>query len=290
MLADLVVDAECVLGEGPLWDDREHVLRWVDISAGRVHRLDLSGEHSTYAVQQPVSALALRDDGRIVLAMRDGFGLLDETTGCVSLLAAVERDDPTTRMNDGKCDSRGRFWAGTMALDFAAGRGTIYCLDTDASHTVHPALGGVTLSNGLAWSADDRILYFIDSATQRIDAIDFDLDSGRLGRRRPFISIDSALGMPDGMAMDSEGCFWVGLWGGSVVRRFRPDGVSDRVVRVPVSQVTSCAFGGSELDVLYITTAAEGLSPDVQVTEPHAGGVFAAAVGVSGMPSTRFGG
>jgi sugar lactone lactonase YvrE len=292
MLADLALDAGCLLGEGPVWDDRQQVLRFVDIAAGHVHRFDpATGDHSSVAVHQPVSALALtHEDGELLLALRDGFGMLSEPTGTISLLVGVEADDPTTRMNDGKCDARGRFWAGTMAVDFAPERGTLYCLEAGPPASVRAALPGATLSNGLAWSADNRVLFYVDSATGRIDAIDYDIDSGMLGRRRPHIVIDAALGMPDGVAMDVEGGFWVGMWGGGAVWRFHPDGRPDRAVSVPASQVTSCAFGGPGLDVLYITTASEGLTTEDRASQPNAGCVFAASVGAVGYAPARFGG
>ena len=289
MLADRVTDVRAELGEGPVWDDRQGMLRWVDITAGVVHRLEVAtGEHASVSVGLPVSALALRADG-IIVAAQDGFALVDEGAHEVRLVGPVEPDDRSTRMNDGKCDAAGRFWAGSMAFDFAAGRGSLWCLEPDGAHTVRRVLDGLTLSNGLAWSPDDRTLYFIDSTTYRVDAIDFDLDTGTLGARRPFVTVDRGLGMPDGMAMDVDGCFWVALFGGSGVCRFTPRGALDRMVEVPATNVTSCTFGGSALDELYITTAAEGLDARARREQPHAGGLFAVDAGVSGMAPARFG-
>ena len=185
--AELLIDVRCVLGEGPVWDDRELVLRWVDIPCGVVHRFDpRTGDHSARNVGQPVGALALCErSGVVVVAIRDGFGLLDEDTGDVTIIAPVEADDRATRMNDGKCDRRGRFWAGTMANDFEPHRGSLYCLDPAGALTVERRLPDVTISNGLAWSADDRTMYYIDSVTQRVDAMDFDLATGLLTAGAP---------------------------------------------------------------------------------------------------------
>jgi sugar lactone lactonase YvrE len=288
--AELVIDVRCTLGEGPVWDDREHVLRWVDILGEQVHRYDPeTGDHTAIDVDQPVGALALCETSGLALALRDGFGLLDETTGELNLIAPVEADDPSTRMNDGKCDRRGRFWAGTMAFDAAPKRGSLYCLDPVDALNVRVWLTDVTISNGLAWSADDRTLYYIDSATRRIDAMDFDLATGTVDRRRPLFAVPVEAGLPDGMALDDDGYLWVALWGGGAVHRYAPDGTLDRIIEVPTSHVSCCTFGGSDLDVLYITTARDGLDPETLAAEPHAGSLFRCHVGVTGPAPARFG-
>jgi sugar lactone lactonase YvrE len=286
--AELVLDARCALAEGPVWDDRHGVLRWVDIDGHAIHRLDpTTGDHRIVPVGQTVGALALRRGDGLVLATATGFVALDEATGRTTLLAPVEHDDPTTRMNDGACDARGRFWAGTMALDLAPGRGSLYCFEPDG--TVRRELAGVTLSNGIEWDTDGRTMLYIDSRSQRVDTIEYDLDSGRLGTRRPLIPIAVDDGLPDGMAMDAEGGLWVCLWGAGRVQRFGPDGTPDVAVVVPATQTTSCAFGGPDLATLYVTTAREGFTPADAEEQSLAGGIFAARVAVPGLLPHRFG-
>ncbi|MFF0450014.1 SMP-30/gluconolactonase/LRE family protein [Streptomyces sp. NPDC004609] len=178
------------------------------------------------------------------------------------------------RFNDGGCDPDGRFYCGTMAYDVAPGRGSLLRLDTDGSVT--RVLTGVTISNGLAWSPD--------TATGRVDAFDYDTERG-LTARRTAVRIPDAAGLPDGLAVDAEGHLWVALWGGSAVHRYTPQGRLDAVVELPATQVTACAFGGPDLDRLYITTSRMGLDP---AAEPLAGALFRADVGVPGLPAGAY--
>jgi sugar lactone lactonase YvrE len=221
-----------------------------------------------------------------VLALQNGFGLLDTDSGQVEMIADTEADQPGNRMNDGKCDSAGRFWAGTMSFKLDAGAGSLYRLD--AEHRVSTVLSHVTLSNGLGWSPDDRTMYFIDSVTQGIDAFAFDPTTGSISNRRRLIDVASELGMPDGMTVDADGGIWVALWGGWAVHRYTPEGHLDRIVRLPVSQVTSCTFGGSDLRDLYITSAALQLEGDALAREPHAGALFCCRPGPVGLRANAY--
>jgi len=184
LAVELVLDAHALVGEGPVWDDTNGTLVWVDIMANAVHRYHpASGRNETLDVGQPVGAAVLRRDGAgLVLALRDGFGTLDERSGEVHLVAPVELDVPTNRMNDGKCDPAGRFWAGTMAFDVTPGVAALYRLDADFN--VSRMVGGITLSNGLGWSPDGRQMYYIDSTSQGVDVFEFDAGEGSLGQRR----------------------------------------------------------------------------------------------------------
>lgn len=284
-----VLDARAELGEGPIWDPEGQQVIWVDILKGLVHLFDpAASSDRTIAVGQPVGAVALRRSGGLVLAMRDGFGLLNLATGRADLIAAVEADRPANRMNDGKCDPAGRFFAGTMALDEKAGAGTLYRLDRDRS--VRPVLRGVTISNGLDWSPDNRLMYYVDSPTQRVDVFDYDVATGSFTTRRPFVQIDPSVGAPDGLSVDAEGGVWVVLWGGGAVHRYAPDGRLDRRITVPASNPTGCTFGGPDLMDLYITSSTMGLSRDRVSSEPHAGGLFRCRPGVAGRRSHQFAG
>lgn len=286
---ELVLDACAAVGEGAVWDDVRGELVWVDIPAGTMHRLTpRTGRDEQVQAGMPVGAVAMRTGGGYVLALRDGFGVLDPAGETVQLVCAVEAERRENRMNDGKCDSAGRFWAGTMAADMSPGAGTLYRLDPDLRVT--PVLGGLNVSNGMGWSPDDRTMYLIDSGAHCVDMFDFDAGTGSVNRRRRLIDIPASDGLPDGMTVDAEGCLWIAMWGGWEVRCYSPDGTLRTQVALPVSQVSSCIFGGDALDDLYVTSARAGLTPADLAREPHAGGVFRVMSAGRGTPARRFGG
>ncbi len=288
-IAEVAVAGPAEVGEGPVWDDAAGELLWVDIPVGLIHRWRPgTSTVSTIAAGQLVGAVALRRTGGLVAAVRDGFALVDEETGELELLRPVEIDRAENRMNDGKCDSAGRFWAGTMDEDMRPGAGGLYRLDRDL--TVTTVLSGVSVSNGLGWSPDDRTMYYVDSLERAIDAFDFDAQRGGLTNRRRLVAIEAEDGMPDGMAVDSAGFVWVALWGGGAIHRYGPAGELDLVVRLPVTQVSSCTFGGPDMRDLYVTSASRGLSADDRRRQPNAGAVFRVRVDVPGVPAARFGG
>jgi sugar lactone lactonase YvrE len=285
---ELVLDARADLGEGPRWDSRRQRLLWVDIMRGRVHAFAPStGECRNVAVGRPVGALASASDASLVLAVAGGFARLDLDSERLEMLAVVEADRPQNRMNDGNCDGAGRFWAGTMALDEAPGAGALYRLDPDL--TVHTMLTGVTISNGLDWSPDGRRMYYVDSPTQRIDVFDFDVATGTIANRRAFVEVPADAGVPDGLTVDAAGFVWLALWGGAALRRYAPNGTLARVVPLPVTHPTSCAFGGAALDELYVTSARRPLTAQEKARQPQAGGVFRLRPGVAGRPAHLFG-
>lgn len=239
---ELVLDARAAVGEGPVWDARENALWWIDITRQQLHRFDpRTASDVVLDLDQPVTALAPRKSGGFIAAVRDGFALLDTETGELRLIAAVEADDPQTRMNDGRCDPAGRFWAGTMASDAvkAPAVGSMYRLD--AGGNVGKVFSGVSISNGVDWSPDGTVMYFIDTLRFSVDALRFDASTGTVGCRRSLISfpeqVDPLVG-PDGMCVDSAGFLWVAFWGGSAVRRFTPDGELAGEVHLPVTHVT----------------------------------------------------
>ena len=282
--AELVLDARARLGEGPVWDAGAGELLWVDVLAGLVHRFDPgSGADRLLEVGQPVGAVVPRAAGGYALAVRDGFAVADGDG--VRLVAEVEADRPETRMNDGACDSRGRFWAGTMRFDERAGGGCLYRLD--ATGKVETMLRDVTVSNGVAWSPDDRVLYYVDTPTLGIDAFDYEPETGAISGRRRIVTIEGGAGSPDGLVVDAEGCIWLALWEGWAVRRYAPDGALLGAVELPVARVTKPAFGGEELTDLYVTTAAPA---DPDPAQPHAGGLFRLRPGVRGLPATPYAG
>ena len=265
------------LGEGPCWDDQSQSLFWVDIPAGRVNRLSEAGVHSSWDVGAPAGAAVPRASGGLVVAAGNGFLALDTLTGDVSELARAP-GQPGTRMNDGKCDRAGRFYAGSMAADESPGKGSFYRLDPDGSVT--ELMTGLGISNGLGWSPDDTLMYYTDSLDYRVDVMDYDAATGELGERRPFVSLGSGGTVPDGLTVDAEGGVWVAVWGGGVVQRYDPAGRLTSVARLPASNVTSCAFGGPGLSQLFITTAA---GPG-----RLAGSLFTCQAGVAGLPASPY--
>jgi len=285
---ELVLDARADLGEGPRWDARGQRLLWVDIMRGRVHAFrPEKGACRNVDVGRPVGALALAADGGIVLALADGFARLHWKSGRVEMMAPVEADRPQNRMNDGACDAEGRFWAGTMALDEGPGAGALYRLDPDG--TVHTMLTGVSISNGIDWSLDGRRMYYVDSPTRRIDVFDFDERAGAIANRRTFVALLPEAGYPDGITVDAEGFVWLALWGGGALHRYDPEGARERIVPLPVTHPTSCAFGGADLDELYVTSARRPLSADELARQPMAGGLLRVRPGVAGRPPNLFG-
>ncbi len=276
------------LGESPVWDARRRCLWFVDIMQGRVHRFAPSDRSMrTLQIDRPVGALALTERGDLVLAVRDGFARVDPESGVVRTIATI--DHPADcRMNDGACDPGGRFWAGTMAADERADAGALYRLDPHGG--VETIIAPVTISNGIDWSTDGRRMFFVDSATQRIDVLDFDRSSGAVSNRRPFATIPRAAGVPDGLTIDADDGVWVALWQGGAVHRYAPDGTLDRAVHLPATHPTSCAFGGEDLRDLYITTATIALDAATRRRQPDAGGLFRCRPGAVGRLPHRFGG
>lgn len=285
---EVVLEARAEVGEGPSWDAARGVLLWVDIYRGLVHMLDpASGLDTTIDTGQPVGAVVPAVGGHLVAAVRDGFVCIDPATGGIEALAPVEADIPDHLMNDGKCDPSGAFLAGTLHRDDAPGAGALYRLNRDLS--VDRLVSGLTISNGLGWSPSGDRMYYIDSPTQTVDVFEYGA-SGRLGERTRFVEIDRDDGMPDGLAVDAEGGVWVALWGGAGVRRYTAEGALDHVVELPVSLVTSCAFGGGDWGDLYITSASWEFDEARFQDEPLAGAVFVLRPGVSGVPTSRFAG
>lgn len=285
----VVVDCHNVLGEGPWWDARTAALLWVDVDARVVQRLDpASGRTVTRSVDQKVGAVVARAAGGLALALEDGVWVTDTDLGPDRRLAPIEPDDPRARLNDAACDRAGRLWVGSMAHDFRAGAGSLYRVEPDGS--VERVITGVSISNGIDWSPDDRRMYFIDSATRRIDVLDYDLATGRATGRRPLIELPGDAGLPDGLTVDAEGSLWVATWDGWSIRRYSPMGALDRIVRMPVARPTSCAFGGPDLADMYVTSARGGLSTSELAAQPLAGALFVVRPGVRGLKATPFGG
>lgn len=282
-IVDLVVDQKAALGEGPHWNGEEHVLYWVDIMGKRLHHYDpITKENKTFTFNQYVGAAVPAQPGKILLAMHDGIYRFDLKTEELLLVANPEENQPNIRFNDGKCDSSGRFYIGTMALNIEKGKGSLYRLDP--SGQIQKILSSVTISNGLAWSPDEKFMYYIDTPTGEVAVFSYDKLTGNISSKKTSIVIPNEMGSPDGMTIDSDGMIWVAHWDGSRVTQWNPyTGKQLDEIVVPVKHVTSCTFGGEHLDELYITTARQGLSEEELEKYPLSGGLFKVKTKAKGM-------
>jgi sugar lactone lactonase YvrE len=307
LTVDVAVPSQCYLAEGPVWDPAARLLRWVDINPGHVHAFDpATGGHNRFAPAGqdgpavprddavPVGAVGLTRSGGFVLALVDGFALgpaqpnaTDDGAGGDYPLTRIEGfrvDGSVIRFNDGKPSPWGDFWAGTMPWQEGGPACALYRLTPDGRVT--ELFGGVGLSNGLDWSDDRATFYYADSRSGGVDVFAADPGTGALGERRRFITVRA--GIPDGLTLDADGCLWLAVFGTGEVRRYTPDGDLDTVIRLPVDQPTSMAFGGHDLATLYITTAREDLTQAQVASQPHAGDIFACTPGASGRPPNLF--
>jgi sugar lactone lactonase YvrE len=277
MQVERLTEPGAILGEGPVWDAATGTLLWVNILDREVRRTDpATGLTSVVTTPSAVGAVALDRSGGLVAALEDGVYRLEGA----QWQRLVEIDpDPGTRANDSKCDPFGNFLVGTMAWSPDRPAGSLYRVDPDLR--VEVLRTGLTISNGLAWV--DDVMWHIDTPTRQV--VGFRYKPGRpLGEPVGVIDVD-ANGGPDGMCADADGCLWVAIWGAGLVRRYSTDGRVLQEIVVPVSQPSSCAFGGPDLSLLFITTAREGLG---LVAEPEAGAVFVAEPGVTGLEPDRF--
>jgi sugar lactone lactonase YvrE len=282
MRAEQVTGQIAYHGEGPVWSAAWGGLRCVDMLAGAVLSLGPDGSVERRQVDGIAAALRPRRGGGAVIGVERGF-VLEDSDG--SLSPVIEAwTDGDARMNDGGCDPDGRFYCGSMAYDRRPGGGALYRLDSDL--TVRRVLEGATISNGLDWSPDGSLAYYVDTETSRVDVFDYTADAG-LENRRPFAHIDPPEGRPDGLTVDTDGGIWVALNGGSAVRRYASDGSLDLVVETPTPHVTACTFGGPDLGTLFITTSREKVADD---DDPVAGSLLACEPGATGRPTLEFAG
>ncbi|WP_072313409.1 SMP-30/gluconolactonase/LRE family protein [Agrococcus sp. Marseille-P2731] len=281
MRAEQITDPIAYHGEGPCWSEGWGGLRWVDMLAGDILSFGEGGRVERRHVGTVAAAVRPRLGGGAVIGVERGFAL-EEPDGSVRALRELW-SSPTVRMNEGGCDPDGRFYCGSMAYDQTKGAASLYRLDPLGE--VERVLAGVTISNGLEWSPDGSLAYYDDTETGAIAVFDYDARRGLTGRRA-FATLPDD-GAPDGLTVDAEGCVWVAVANGGAVLRYRPDGVLDGRVELPVTKVTACTFGGDDLDRLFITTSQEDI--DVEA-EPESGALFVVEPGVTGMPVRAFAG
>jgi sugar lactone lactonase YvrE len=282
-----VLDAKAELGECPVWSAEEQTLYWVDSYAPALHRLDpATGATRRWAMPRPIGSFGLRESGGAVVALRDGFHLLDFDTGELSFLIGPMQV-PGTRFNDGKVSPDGRFWAGTMDEEkLSRPLGALYRLDPDGA--LHRMVDGLIVSNGLAWSGDGRTMFHSDSKGMVVWAYDYDPEQGTLANRRVIARPTEEVGRPDGAAADVEGFYWSAGISAGVLNRWAPDGRLDRAIPLPCSNPTMPCFGGPDLTTIFVTSLRHGVAWDVLAAKPLSGGIFAVQVDVPGVPVARF--
>jgi len=286
--ADLVLDCRNTHGEGILWDPRSRRVWWTDIHGKKLWSLDpASGAATSFDVPARVCCFAPRARGGLLVAFAEGFALYDLESGARQDLAAFEPDLPGTRLNDGRTDRAGRFVAGGM--DEANGQPVSSVWRVNADRSATRLFGGVACANATCFSPDGRTMYFADSPRRTIEAIAYDPETGAVGARRVLGAVQGP-GVPDGACTDADGFVWVAIWEGDRVERWSPDGRLDRTVDVPVHKPTCCAFGGKDLDVLYVTTSRLGSGEAELQRQPTSGSLYALRPGVRGLEDTPFAG
>ena len=287
--ADLLSDARARLGEAPVWDAGRGCVWWIDCIGRRLHRYDLAtGAATSVDTGEAVHSIGLAGDGGLVAAMASGFGRLLPKTGAFSTLSRPEAARPDYHFNDGKCGPDGRFWAGSMPRNYTGAGGRLFRLGP--GETAAAMADGFTVPNGPGWSPDGTVFYIADSPAGAIFRCALDAEGGVLGPRQVAVGPGLAPGWPDGMAVDAEGCLWSARWDGGCVVRFTPQGKVDRIVDMPVSRPTSCAFAGPDLDILVVTSGTAGMDEAALAAEPLAGSLFAFNPGVRGAPVGTFAG
>ena len=276
------------LGEGPVWDEKRNCILWIDIVNALIIEHDiLTGDERKISTSSMIGSFSLMEDGNIIAALQEGIALINRSTGEKKIISTPEKNILTNRFNDGKCSPDGHFWAGSMSLNETDPSGFLYSIDEYLNSHQHEK--GLTISNGLCWSLDKKYFYFIDTPTLQV--VQYDYSNGRIENKTPIIYINAATdGYPDGMTIDADGKLWIAHWGGWQVTRWDPfSGKKITAIKLPVSQVTSICFGGSNFDEMFITSARRGLTEEQLLKEPLAGATFKIKnSGYKGLPFYRF--
>lgn len=286
--ANLSFKAEALLGEGAIWNYQTSELYWVDIEGKLLHIYNpQTATNESFLSPLKIGTVVPIEGGDAIVGLANGAYKFSRTEGIFSMLVPIDSMNQETRLNDGKCDPMGRFWVGSMHMPETKADGSLYMIDTEGN--LYPKLDSVTISNGIVWSSDSRTMYYIDTPTSSIRAFDFDVSSGTISNEKIAVEIPKELGFPDGMAIDEEDKLWVGMWNGGIVARFDPStGNLIQKIEVPAHNVTACAFGGANLDTLYITTASIDMTDEEKNRYPNAGSIFKVVPGVKGVKSSFY--
>jgi sugar lactone lactonase YvrE len=285
--AELILDAKATLGESPAWDSKTQTLYWLDILGKRVY----AGTRILAELDDLIGCLAPCKNGQLILALsgvgeRFGFAQLNPDTIQLTALASFDSELPTNRLNDGNCDPAGRFLAGSMDINQKDPNGALYSFD---GKQVTRLLDGIRISNGLAWSPNDKTFYYIDTLSREVKAFDYDLVTGQIANPRVVISVSESLGWPDGMTSDTDGNLWIAMWGGAQVTRWDPNtGKLLEQIPIPALYTSSCVFGGREMNDLYVTSSRKSMNAADLKKYPLSGGLFKVNTNVAGMPTFEF--
>ncbi|MEZ4817775.1 MAG: SMP-30/gluconolactonase/LRE family protein [Flavobacteriaceae bacterium] len=277
------------LGEGAFWNHKIRQLYWIDILGKKLYLYSpATKEHQSFSMPSRIGTVVPQTDSTAVVALEDGVYIQNTQNGTLTLLSDVEADQPENRFNDGKCDPNGNLWVGSMHLAEKDPVAKLYKISPKGETTA--MLDSITISNGIVWTKDAKTMYYIDTPTAKIRAFDYDTTTATISNERVAVEVPNALGFPDGMAIDENDHLWVGMWNGNAVVCFDPNtGSIIETIEVPAHNVTSCAFGGPNLDLLYITTASIDMTEEEKTQYPLAGSVFVVKPGVKGVPSSFFG-
>lgn len=285
---EIVLDHICLLGEGPLWDADDQRILWLDIISGKIHQYNINmSTHKTFNVGEMVGCIAARENNGFIAGLENGIAFIDIENNSVQHIVNPE-EGLNNRFNDGKCDAAGRFWAGTMALSEEENKGSLYVMETDLF--IKKKIENVSISNGMAWNADNNIMYYINTPTNYIFAFDYTIETGEINNQRVCIDLTHETGYADGMTIDEEGMLWVAFYGGWRVARYNPNtGELLQKIELPAENVTCCTFGGAYLNDLYITTASKNMNKEQLNQQPHAGKLFVVKnLSIKGMNAQKF--
>jgi len=289
MTVEVLVPHICTLGEGPVWDAENQMICWIDIGKKQIHQYaTINQVHQILSIDEIPGAIAICTNGDFIAGLSNGFAFVDRNNGQIKPINNPEAHLSGNRFNDGKCDPAGRFWVGTMAFNEVTGAGNLYRIDEDLTPDL--MIIGVTISNGLAWSPDGGIFYYIDTPTREVVAYDYDILRGNITNKRTIITIPENEGYPDGMTIDTEGMLWIAHWDGWQISRWDPQtGKKLLSIPFPAARITSCTFGGNDLRDLYITSAGIDLTAEQQANQPLAGSLFVIRnCGYQGLPAALF--
>ncbi|MGN7385382.1 SMP-30/gluconolactonase/LRE family protein [Sporosarcina sp. SAFN-015] len=282
--ANLFYQMEAELGEGPVFHAETNTLLWTDILKKQLHFYSLDdNEVKTIQTDRHIGAFSFVDEQTLLVAAENGFSFFDIRQESFRFIADPESELPGNRFNDGKCDAKGRFWAGTMEFAPSSPNGNLYRLD--GNQQITKAASTIIISNGLAWNQDNTKMYHVDSGRNTIYEYKFELESGAIQDRKPLYTFEESDGTPDGIAIDSNDCLYIAMWGGSKVIYFNPATceIMDEI-SIPAPHVTSVTFGGRDFRTLFITTARDGLSSEELHQFPLSGSVFSVDIPVAGLP------
>ena len=288
ILVELAYKTDALLGEGAIWNHKSNELYWIDIEGKTLHILNpKTNQNRSFPTDSHIGTVVPKNDDEALIALADGIHSININTGKTSLFVDMKEALIDCRLNDGKCDPAGRLWVGSMNWQQEKGKASLFTIENDASYTTK--IDSVTISNGIVWTKDTKTMYYIDTPTSQIKAYDYDNATGHISNERVAVEVAKDLGYPDGMTIDEDDMLWVGMWNGNAVIRFNPKtGKILQKIEVPAHNVTSCAFGGENLDILYITSATVDMTDEEKEKYPLAGSVFKVKPGVRGVKSNFF--